>query len=322
MEHQREEEKRAWEAGYQVVKVARRVYVGNLAWKTSWQDLKDHFSSVGPVKYADILREGGSGSRSKGCGIVEYETAEAAAAAIQCLNHTNLDGRQIFVREDREDFELKGEVDPQSDPNLRMHKRPRGSGVQTPITLGRRVWVGNLNFETTWQELKDHFKAAGHVSHADIIVNPDGQSKGCGIVEFESPSDALRAISLLSNSKLDDRLIIVREDREDPVTLTSTRMGPRTAASGSAVAADGTQIVVHGLPYRMAWQELKDLARSCSKGPVIRADIITNPDGSSKGYGVLAFSNQADAQAAILQLNGQVIDGRVLTAKFDKFAPQ
>lgn len=43
MEHQREEEKRAWEAGeagYQVVKVARRVYVGNLAWKTSWQDLK------------------------------------------------------------------------------------------------------------------------------------------------------------------------------------------------------------------------------------------------------------------------------------------
>lgn len=43
MEHQRGEEKRAWEAGeagYQVVKVARRVYVGNLAWKTSWQDLK------------------------------------------------------------------------------------------------------------------------------------------------------------------------------------------------------------------------------------------------------------------------------------------
>lgn len=38
----------------------------------------------------------------QGCGIVEFESPEEAAAAIQTLNHTELDGRQIFVREDRE----------------------------------------------------------------------------------------------------------------------------------------------------------------------------------------------------------------------------
>lgn len=282
--------------------------------------VQDHFASVGAVKYADILREGG-GNRSKGCGIVEYETPEAAAAAIQCLNHTNLDGRQIFVREDREDFELKGDLEPAADPNVRLQKNPRlavpATGGTGPITIGNRVWVGNLSFQTGWQDLKDHFKAAGHVLYADIIENAEGQSKGCGIVEFESPADALRAISMLSNSCLDDRLIIVREDREDP--LTASRVAPKSG-QGSGSVQDGTQVVVHGLPYRMAWQDLKDLARSCSKGPVVRADIVTNPDGSSKGYGVLVFSSQEDAQAAILQLNGRVLDGRVLTAKFDKFA--
>ena len=58
------------------------------------------------VVYADVMREGGSGGRSRGCGIVEFETAEEAAAAINTLNDVELDGRPIFVREDREDRDL------------------------------------------------------------------------------------------------------------------------------------------------------------------------------------------------------------------------
>jgi arginine/serine-rich splicing factor 4/5/6 len=59
------------------------------------------------VRYSDVLREGGPGSRSKGCGIVEFETREQAAAAIQLLNQAELHGRRIFVREDREDYETR-----------------------------------------------------------------------------------------------------------------------------------------------------------------------------------------------------------------------
>lgn len=38
-----------------------------------------------------------------------------------------------------------------------------------PVTIGRRVWVGNLSYNTTWQDLKDHFRQAGAVVHADIM---------------------------------------------------------------------------------------------------------------------------------------------------------
>jgi len=80
-----------------------RVYVGNLDWGVSWQDLKDHFRSAGEVTFAEVMTEGGkSGGRSKGCGIVEFSHASGAQKAINELNDTMINGRQIFVREDRE----------------------------------------------------------------------------------------------------------------------------------------------------------------------------------------------------------------------------
>jgi len=78
-----------------------RVYVGNLSWTTSWQDLKDFMSEeVGNVTYVKVLRD--RSGRSKGCGIVEFEDAQSAADAIEKLNDIEYDGRVIFVREDRE----------------------------------------------------------------------------------------------------------------------------------------------------------------------------------------------------------------------------
>jgi len=81
-----------------------RVYVGNLAWSTTWQELKEHMKQAGDVSHADILMEDGSG-RSKGCGIVEFSSSEEAKKAIETLNETTLPGtdRKIFVREDREE---------------------------------------------------------------------------------------------------------------------------------------------------------------------------------------------------------------------------
>ena len=73
--------------------------MGNLTWGTSWQDLKDHFKPCGAVAHAKIME--GSNGRSRGFGIVEFESAEDAAAAIEQMNETELDGRTIHVREDR-----------------------------------------------------------------------------------------------------------------------------------------------------------------------------------------------------------------------------
>ena len=81
---------------------SNRLYVHNLAWRVSWQDLKDHFREAGEVVRAEIFTEG-PGGRSKGCGIVEMRTVDEAANAIEMLNDTDLNGRNSLIREDRED---------------------------------------------------------------------------------------------------------------------------------------------------------------------------------------------------------------------------
>lgn len=41
----------------ETVRIGKRCYVGNLAWKTSWQDLKDKFRECGSVVYANVMRD-------------------------------------------------------------------------------------------------------------------------------------------------------------------------------------------------------------------------------------------------------------------------
>ncbi|GMF12002.1 unnamed protein product [Phytophthora lilii] len=130
--------------------------------------------------------------RVQGCGIVTYATEEAAQNAIATLNDTELGGRKIFVREDREAQPVSA-VKP---------KR------------GFRVYVGNLSWNVKWQELKDHMKKVGTVVHADVLEESNGRSKGCGLVEYATQEEAAKAIAELNNTELEGRLIFVREDRE------------------------------------------------------------------------------------------------------------
>jgi RNA recognition motif-containing protein len=173
------------------------------------------------------------------------------------------------------------------------------------ILVGRRCYVSNLPWECTWQDLKDHFASAGNVVYADVMSDETGRSKGCGIVEFERPDEALRAIGTMSNTNLGGRNISVREDRED-------------RELGGPPQHHGRQIVVHGIPYSMRWQDLKDLFKQC--GNVLRADIVTDETGRSKGYGTILFDEAQCAHAAIATFSEQEYEGRKLSVKLDKFA--
>lgn len=69
----------------EVIEVSsNRLYVYNLAWRVSWQDLKDHFRQAGEVVRSEIFTQGPSG-RSKGCGIVEMAFVDDAANAVEKL---------------------------------------------------------------------------------------------------------------------------------------------------------------------------------------------------------------------------------------------
>lgn len=351
-----------------------RLYVGNLSWNIRWQELKEYMKRAGNVIKADVMEE--PSGRSKGCGIVTFATMEEAQHAVNTLNNTELDGRLIFLRED---------------------KVGEGSGHQTGEP-GSSVYVGNLSWQVKWQDLKDHMKKSGHVVRATVMEEPGGgKSKGCGIVEYATKAEAEKAITELNDSDLMGRLIFVRADQKDvrgtnaprreytprpqhhdswngqqggygggqqggydsypqsggynPMQPPQYNISPGGPAYGGnshfgggqqqypnqnhsyhhggghgghqhAPSSSGgqfggfTKLYVGNLDWSVTWQDLKDAFKSC--GTVVRADVIMEQAGGrSKGFGVVEFANCGEAAMAIARLNNAPMKGRPMFVRID-----
>jgi RNA recognition motif-containing protein len=78
----------------------KNLYVGNLSYKITDDDLKSNFSEAGEVESATIIKDKFSG-QSKGFGFVEMKTEEGAAEAIKKFNGGTFDGKTITVNEAR-----------------------------------------------------------------------------------------------------------------------------------------------------------------------------------------------------------------------------
>jgi cold-inducible RNA-binding protein len=83
------------------------IYVGNLSWSMTDDDLSNLFSQFGTVSSAKILKEKNTG-RSKGFGFVEMEDSDAAKAAIAALNESEVQGRKLIVNESQPRSEGSG----------------------------------------------------------------------------------------------------------------------------------------------------------------------------------------------------------------------
>eukprot|EP00189_Rhodosorus_marinus_P009861 CAMPEP_0184740758 /NCGR_PEP_ID=MMETSP0315-20130426/3774_1 /TAXON_ID=101924 /ORGANISM="Rhodosorus marinus, Strain UTEX LB 2760" /LENGTH=275 /DNA_ID=CAMNT_0027210633 /DNA_START=221 /DNA_END=1049 /DNA_ORIENTATION=+ len=254
----------------------RTVFVGNLSWDTRWQGLKDHMRQAGNVVHAEVFSE--ASGRSAGCGIVEYESKADAMHAITALNNSTLDGRQVFVREDRD-----------------SGRQPRGGGADGGgggffNRGGGGGGFGGGDFDRSFNDRGfdrggfdsgfdrggDQFGGRGDYHRGDV----GGGDMGGGGGGFQ--------------------------------------FGNQGGGGGGGFRDDrGRKVAVTNLPYQIRWQELKDIFRSC--GEVIRADVLTGPDGRSKGVGTIVFESEAGAQEAISRLNEAELDGRVIYVRYDRY---
>ena len=78
--------------------------------------------------------------------------------------------------------------------------------------MSKKIYVGNLSFSSTEDQLRDLFAQYGTVSSVNVIMDRDtGRSRGFGFVEMESGAD--EAIQNLNNQDLDGRSLNVNEAR-------------------------------------------------------------------------------------------------------------
>ncbi|MBW0475713.1 hypothetical protein O181_015428 [Austropuccinia psidii MF-1] len=196
---------------------------------------------------------------------------------------------------------------------FRSHDHNRTAAAAAARSVqAHRVYIGNLPYAIGWRELKDFMREAGEVTFAEVLMGPDGRSKGCGVVEYSSGEGAQKAIAELSDKPLLGRPVFIREDRE-----TQPRYGhqPQRNSYPSPGFSSGAarQLFISGLALTVTWRTLKDLFRQA--GTVLRADV-----NAGKGTGIILMSTDAEATNAIATFNGTNLEGARIVVREDRYA--
>lgn len=158
-----------------------RLYIGNLSFDTTGDDLKKVFEEVGEVVTLFISADRASG-KSRGYGFAQMPP-DAALKALETLDGAEVDGRNIRV-----------------------------SRAETKVPK-TRIYCGNLSFDSTLEDIKSMFAEFGEVY--DIFLPTDkvtGNSRGFAIVTMEK-TVAINAIEGLADVELDGRYLTVNEAR-------------------------------------------------------------------------------------------------------------
>ncbi len=78
--------------------------------------------------------------------------------------------------------------------------------------MSKKIYVGNISFKATQEDLKELFSKHGAVESVNVITDPQtGRSKGFGFIEMASEEDAKKAIASLNGTQFLERTLSVAE---------------------------------------------------------------------------------------------------------------
>ncbi len=151
--------------------------------------------------------------KSKGFGFATFEAKEHADSAIKTLDRSKVDGRRIGVRD--------------SDA-------PRDKKPDRKHASGARLYVGNLPFKATEDELKALFNEHCKVTGLDWTRDKAGQPKAFAFITIQPESDAAVVIEKVNGSELKGRKIRVDSANSGGSKKSSQDSGPSEGAGKSS----------------------------------------------------------------------------------------
>ncbi|CCF60003.1 hypothetical protein KAFR_0I02240 [Kazachstania africana CBS 2517] len=289
------------------------VFVGNLSFDCTGDDLRDLFSSIGRVISANIYYSHG---RSKGMGTVEFEDTADVDEAINQLNDTMFMGRNIFLKPDS--------------PPPNQNKFPRAqplSHQQESLPQGYEVFIINLPYSATWQDLKDLFRESGDVLRADIELDYNGYSRGFGNVFYATKEEMYSAIDRFNGYDWNGRILEVREGKFNQINETSnenefidynevpSEKPSSTFTEGVIGGGEKTNLVyISNLPFATSIDDLYDLVESL--GNVVHAELKFDETGSPTGVAIVEYEDMDYAETAMEKLNDYNYGGNELSVSY------
>jgi len=160
------------------------LFVRNIGYNTTQEGLADYFAKYGDVEESKIVTDKQTG-KSRGFGFLKFYEKKSAVAAMKDADNIVVDGRNLQIRYS-------------NDKGSQMKGGNSNSAKKGPSSeFG--VFVGNISYKCTENDLKKFFKDCGKVVDVRIAKKPDGKLKGFAHVDFETKEGMEKAVEKNGN---------------------------------------------------------------------------------------------------------------------------
>jgi len=266
------------------------VYVGNLPFSATRDQISGLFSEQGisvlnvamPMNQ-NMVDDITGMPKCKGFCFVDVESEDQIIAAVDAFNQKDLDGRTMRVNK----------LLPKEEVQQRQNKRDKNF---TPDGQ-KKLYVGNLPFDATHDEIKDCFEQFGEVRDLYIPLRDDRPRGFCFITMDTESAD--KAMADLDGADFLGRPLVVNEPLKKGESLP-----PR------APRAKQFKLYVGNLSFYTTRETLQGVFEEF--GDVYDCYLPTDPNTDQpRGFGFITME-QADGEAAITELDGLELDGRFI----------
>ncbi|KFY06481.1 hypothetical protein V491_08598, partial [Pseudogymnoascus sp. VKM F-3775] len=160
------------------------VYVGNLLFEVTPQDLEREFAAYGDIVSTRIAQD--ARGLSKGFGYIEFKDVESARNAIEQRNQTIFEGRRLIVNYMAK---TRNTVKPKNPPS-------------------KTLFIGNLAFEMTDADLNKLFRDIANVIDVRVAIDRrTGQPRGFAHADFTDVESAVKAAEMLEGKEVYNRAL-------------------------------------------------------------------------------------------------------------------
>jgi nucleolin len=255
------------------------IFVGNLPFDTADADVRELFSQQGKVELISVPKDKLTG-QPRGFAFVDMSSDEEVQAAVAAYDGNMFEGRVLRVTK--------------SVPKEEVEKK---APKKRAPAAGGKIYVGNLPFDTTKEDLMAYYTEQGEVVEVYIPVNPaTGTGRGYAFVTMKE-EDVEKAIEATNGIEFMGRPLVANI----PLPPGEKAQNPRS---------NRTKLYVGNLSFYTVVETLTELFEEF--GTVIDCYLPEDPaTGGSRGFGFVTMDKDS-AFGAIDELDGCELDGRII----------
>jgi len=262
------------------------IFVKNLAPSIDNKSLYDTFSMFGNILSCKVSTN--SKRESLGYGFVHYESEEAAQAAILRVDGKVIAGQQVVVQTFRS-------------------KKDRGVDASTTFT---NVYVKNIPEEVEEAEIAELFAPFGKITSKKLVVDDQGKSKGFAFINFDSAEEGQAAVEALNGHEMQGKKIYVGRAQRKEEREKELRDKYDSIKAERQKKYEGVNLYVKNLGDETDEEKLREAFKVC--GNITSCKIMTDSAGKSKGFGFVCFATPEEANKAVTDLTGCMLDSKPL----------